>query len=205
MINSLYDNFKHWSSKGSVWIISDSHFDEAGREFMSENWPDPNQYVKSLNKQIMNTDTLICLGDVGNLDWIKQLRAGYKVLITGNHDKGKSKYKKEGRIIYDNGTFILTDNGLFDEIYDGPLFIADRILLSHEPIFGLEDFCMNIHGHCHNGQHRYDGHINLAADVVNWEPLNLGKEIKNGLLSGVKNYHRNTIDWATEHSIHKKI
>lgn len=29
MIISLYKNFQHWSSKGSVYIISDPHFEEA--------------------------------------------------------------------------------------------------------------------------------------------------------------------------------
>ena len=187
MINSLYENFKHWSSQGSVWIISDPHFNDEDCKFMRPDWPEPEQYVKQLNKVIGKQDTLICLGDVGEVSFIGLIKCQNKVLITGNHDKGISNYKE-----------------YFNEIYDGPLFIADRILLSHEPIFGLEDFCVNIHGHCHNGQHRYDGHINLAADVVDFQPFNLGQAIKDGILSGVPNYHRNTIDWATEHSIHKK-
>lgn len=245
MINSLYDNFKYWSSKGSVWIISDPHFDDADCKLMSENWPDPGQYVKSLNKQIMKTDTLICLGDVGNEKYIRLINCRYKVLITGNHDRGSSVYKKKewdisldhrlkdleesqknfdvriakavseirkdpyievvgtGANFHSPFVFAAVNNKLFDEVYDGPLFIADRILLSHEPIYGLEDFCVNIHGHCHSGQHIYDGHINLAANVVDFQPFNLGKAVKDGILSGVPNYHRNTIDWATEHSIKK--
>ena len=41
------------------------------------------------------------------------------MLILGNHDR-KKDYKD-----------------IFDEIYDGPLFIAEKILLSHEPVSGL--------------------------------------------------------------------
>ena len=71
----------------------------------------------------------------------------------GNHDK-KKDYK-----------------GLFDEIYDGPLLIAEKILLSHEPVYGLP-WCLNIHGH--------------------------GKLIKGGILSDISSIHRITIDQATE-------
>jgi len=262
MIKSLYDNFKHWSDNGCVWIISDPHFGDEDCKLMNQNWPEPGQQVRLINKTIGKQDTLICLGDVGDENYIKQIKCQHKVLITGNHDKGVNNYKRvtdcekvamlkylngktpndlavelseeEQDAYYDGawnrafeeyknklnfvslGHFInhefhspfmfwvaCYDNKLFDEIYDGPLFIADRILLSHEPIFGLEDFCVNIHGHCHNGQHRYEGHINLAADVVHYQPFNLGKAIKDGILSGVPNYHRNTIDLATEHPIKK--
>ena len=247
MIKSLYDCFKHWSDKGSVWIISDPHFADEDCKLMNPDWPEPEQQVKIINKNIHKLDTLICLGDVGDESYISLINCRHKVLITGNHDKGSSIYKKkewdisldhikpdytvkESQKDFDvrlakeiaeirkdphinvNGPWLnfhspfvsaTVDNKLFDEVYDGPLFIADRILLSHEPIFGLENFCVNIHGHCHNGQHRYDGHINLAADVVNYQPFNLGQAIKDGILSGVPNYHRNTIDWATEHSIRK--
>ena len=42
----------------------------------------------------------------------------------------------------------------FDEIYTGPLFIAEKILLSHEPVYGLS-WCLNIHGHDHNDMESY--------------------------------------------------
>ena len=38
MISSLYDTFKKWSAKGSVYIISDPHFsDQESFEFRSKN------------------------------------------------------------------------------------------------------------------------------------------------------------------------
>lgn len=40
------------------------------------------------------------------------------------------------------------------EIYTCPLFIADKILLSHEPVHGLT-WCLNIHGHDHNNVEKY--------------------------------------------------
>ena len=105
-------------------------------------------------------------------------RAKYKVLLTGNHDK------------------IADYRECFDEIYTGPLFIADKILLSHEPVVGLT-WCVNIHGHDHGNKYVFPPeckHVNLAANVCDFTPMNLGKEIKNGLLSGIKSLHRQAID-----------
>ena len=259
MINSLYDNFKHWSAKGSVYIISDPHFDDSDCKLINPNWPSPADYIANLNKKIHKNDTLICLGDVGDPNYIPQIKAGYKVLITGNHDSGISCYKKKiTKRLYDADDYnedinaaekelkeefptadikiiesyefrrpfhrynITIDDRMFDEVYNGPLFIADRLLLSHEPIFGLENFAVNLHGHEHNGatiRFRYIEplqidhidptnkeiyyktvitHINLAADVAQWEPVDLGKLIKEGLFSNIPNYHRLTIDRATE-------
>ena len=109
------------------------------------------------------------------------------ILITGNHD-------------------VLSKVGShFDEVFAGPLFIADRILLSHEPIFGMEEFCVNIHGHVHGekGIER-KGHVNLASDVCGYSIFNLGVEINRGLISKTANYHRLTIDKATEKPMCKK-
>jgi calcineurin-like phosphoesterase family protein len=186
MIKSLYPIFQKWSATGSVYIISDTHFDDSDCKLMDANWLNPNMAINILKKRVHRNDTLIHLGDVGNPDYIDQLKC-YKVLITGNHDV-LSKVASH-----------------FDEVYDGPLFIADRILLSHEPIYGLEKFCINIHGHDHSGTiYRYNEdldyitHLNMASNVCNYIPMNLGAMIKNGLLSKVENYHRITIDEATE-------
>lgn len=75
---------------------------------------------------------------------------------------------------------------MFDEIYDGPLLIAEKILLSHEPVYGLP-WCLNIHGHDHSNIEPYK--------IV---PVSLGKLIKEGILSDISSIHRITIDQATE-------
>ena len=87
---------------------------------------------------------------------------------------------------------------LFQEIYEGPLFIASKILLSHEPVPGLP-WCLNIHGHDHNGMEYYtEGchYLNLAANVCGYTPVNLKQIIKDGILSGISDIHRQTIDRA---------
>lgn len=173
MIKSLYPKFQAWAEKGAIWIISDPHFDDLDCRIMNPNWPDAQDYINQIKPKIGKHDTLICLGDVGNKEYFKYFNC-YKVLITGNHDAGATTYED-----------------VFDEVYNGPLFIADRILLSHEPIYGLEDICINIHGHVHNAPIVPDeGHINLAADNIGWRPINLGLLIKNGFLSATKNYHK---------------
>lgn len=96
--------------------------------------------------------------------------------------------------------FILSDLHFDDEVYAGPLFIADKILLSHEPVYGLS-WCLNIHGHDHNNVEKYREdckHINLAANVCGFTPVNLGKLIKDGILSDIEGIHRKIIDRATE-------
>ena len=71
---------------------------------------------------------------------------------------------------------------------------------SHEPVYGLS-WCLNIHGHDHNGVEAYaEGckHLNLAANVCGYTPVSLGKLIKDGILSDIDRIHRKTIARASE-------
>ena len=182
MIPMLYEPFKHWSENGSVYVLSDPHFGDADCKLMDPDWILPEEQVERINALVMKSDTFVCLGDVGNPVYVKQIRARKKILLLGNHDK-KKDYKE-----------------VFNEIYDGPLFIAEKILLSHEPIYGLS-WCLNIHGHDHSNVEAYREdckHLNLAANVCDYTPVNLGKLIKEGILSDVTSIHRMTIDRATE-------
>jgi calcineurin-like phosphoesterase family protein len=179
MIKSLYKTFQKWSEKGSVYIISDTHFEDEDCMLMNPDWLAPDEAIKIIKNIVHKNDTLIHLGDVGNPEYMKQIPA-YKVLLLGNHDQSVKRFEP-----------------YFDEVYPGPLFIADRILLSHEPVYGLEEWCVNIHGHVHNGKSTKT-HINLASDVCGYTPVSLGNMIKKGLLSDTKDIHRLTIDGATE-------
>ncbi len=92
MIESLYDKFKHWSEKGSVYLYSDPHFGDKKLNKIrkiTDEWQ-----IKQINKVISNNDTIIFLGDIGDLNCLAQIR-GYKVLIMGNHEKGASNYKRK--------------------------------------------------------------------------------------------------------------
>ena len=183
MIASLYEKFKPWSEKGSIFITSDTHFHDTDRDFMGYTFTEEEQ-IAAL-KKITKNDTWICLGDLGDTEVLKTIwkpwKKPYTILLTGNHDK------KDSNVLE-----------FFDEVYDGPLFISDRIILSHEPLVLGNNF-INIHGHDHNGMEKANSHsINLAANVHGIEPYDLGYEIKHGLLAGIENYHRATVDRQIE-------
>ena len=67
MIQSLYEPFRKWTDNGSVWLISDPHFDDADCKIMNKDWIKPEEHIQILNQNIYKNDTLVCLGDCGNL------------------------------------------------------------------------------------------------------------------------------------------
>ena len=255
MIKSLYKCFRHWSSTGSVYIISDPHFMDTDMNWRAsliptidieeKYYPDKRaaqiaEYlVEKINKVCNKNDTLIILGDIGDISYIPKLKAGYKVLIKGNHDLGSSKYKRQQNKInttlatnitearkmventvdfyltdfyktdntigYEPVYNILLDNKLFDEVYEGPLFISDRILLSHEPIVVVPPCCLNIHGHTHSELNdESDGFMCVCCEKIGFTPINLGEYIKNGAISDINSIHRFTIDRATTNKKNKE-
>lgn len=182
-IAGMYNIFNEKWCKQTIWIISDTHF---GDEDLRAGIPDrisDDDLVKLINSKVGRKDTLIHLGDVGNVEFMKKVR-GYKILICGNHDAGKTNYKE-----------------VFDEIYTGPLVIGEKLILSHEPIDA--DWAFNIHGHDHAGAPRKN-HLNCCIDAsmkqfgIPFEPINLNQMMKTGLTSKVESIHRQTIDKATE-------
>jgi calcineurin-like phosphoesterase family protein len=191
MISSLYPIFQRWSTTGSVYIISDTHFEDSDCKLMDANWITPQEHIDIIKSKVHKNDVLLHLGDVGCCPhWLKQIK-GYKVLIQGNHDK------------------IRKLRPYFDEVYTGPLIIAQQIMLSHEPIPGI-NWCLNIHGHDHGGVY-YDNndpyHLNIASNVVKYQVINLKTIIQDGYLSKITNIHRQTIDKAKESPLdfYKKI
>ena len=223
----LYRQFEHWYHGGTIWIYSDPHFGDEDNE--SRGWPSDDEQVESINECVNKNDTIIFLGDIGDIEPIKKIK-GYKVLLMGNHDKGWSNYIKrykarkliapgnwqdyfdwhdtrkeiEDLISEYNSNWNLTpfeikDNRLFDEVYEGPLFINNKILLSHEPV--NLSFGYNIHGHSHGGIHKISTvdnrdkykrlQINMAADVINFKPIRLDTLVSYGK---VEDIHRQAID-----------
>lgn len=246
MLPQLYENFQHWSYSGSVWLYSDPHFNDADCKTIDKNWPSPEEQIAKINNKVHKGDTLIILGDIGEIQYIKQIKAGYKVLIAGNHDYGLSNYKKTithqtkeimakyiddesynkeielekisfrkelykkypyAKIsineIYDfHAPFhyfkATIDDNLFDEVYGGPLFIGEKILLSHEPIYNKCWY--NLHGHRHsddNTNYKGENYFNCCANVIKYEPINLKDIINSGALKNIPTIHRKTIDIAS--------
>ena len=235
MIKTLYKPFQYWSERGSVYLISDTHFKDIDREFMGYDITEEEQ-INILKKTIHKQDTLIHLGDVGDVSYLQQLSC-YKVLIMGNHDQSKTKFQqKYTEIDLDNLTeeeIYLKEkkheidywsyefhspfkrghksNNLFNEVYDGPLWVSQKLVLSHEPLsIGLgvtnQPIAFNIHGHDHSGEYYNDDyHLNICQNVFGYEPLNLKEFIKEGLLNTIPSIHRATIDYQKEIKNHHFI
>lgn len=240
MYKSLYDSFRHWYRtdgvhENSIWIFSDPHFGDPDMKKLRPNNIEDDELVKMINSVVGKHDTLICLGDVGDINYVKKLR-GYKVLVTGNHDRGASYYKREKTRVkklfaipnskelpytaeeymnsakirsqvlseYPDTEYVVSrvvhvDNHLFDEVYEGPVMIGPKIVLSHEPL-GWR-YVLNLHGHDHWKIFETENpHINLCVEHNGYMPVLLKDIIESGILSTFDDIHRVTIDEATERS-----
>jgi calcineurin-like phosphoesterase family protein len=179
MIEGLYKCFDHWHKQGTVWLYSDTHFNEdEDLHVPFPNRPSAEEQIRLINSKVGRKDTLILLGDVGDIECARKLR-GYKILIKGNHDLGLSNYED-----------------VFDEVYGGPLMIGEKIILSHEPLD--ISWAFNIHGHTHCVEFNRKGHLCVCSDFINYTPVNFNQFVKSGRLREVTPMHRATIDKATE-------
>ena len=77
----LYDCFKHWTRTGRLFIYSDLHFNDEENKAMCPNWISPEEQVAIINKCCHKNDTLLLLGDLGDPEYVKQIKAN-KVLVT---------------------------------------------------------------------------------------------------------------------------
>ena len=231
MIAGLYKIFDHWHEEGALWIFSDPHFGDDELTTGIPNRPAAAEIVQRINAKCGRKDTLICLGDVGDVEYVRKLRAKRKILICGNHDAGRTNYERQTftkifdreyytkdmayhavaglypgwRVSIEEEKDVVTadgfmfwkvtaDNMLFDEVYEGPLMIAEKLILSHEPVD--VPWAYNIHGHDHQG-HKRKNHTNVCVDVTGYQPINMNQWMKSGAMARVETIHRDTIDKAT--------
>ena len=95
-LSGVYKSFlERWDGLQTCWIISDTHFGDKDLKQGIHNRPSDEELVKSINAKCGKTDLLIHLGDVGDVSYVKQLRAKYKILIMGNHDCGRTLYERQ--------------------------------------------------------------------------------------------------------------
>lgn len=85
---------KMWKDYQSCYIISDTHFDDPDLIHIYTDRPDAEQQVQLINSKVGKMDVLIHLGDVGNVNYIRQLKGAMKILICGNHDSGAFNYQR---------------------------------------------------------------------------------------------------------------
>ena len=102
-LTGVYDTFNDKWDGQTAWIIADTHFGDKELRAGFPDRPTDEELVKMINSCAGRTDVLILLGDVGDIKYIQQLRAGYKILICGNHDLGASRYKRKTELkMYDS-------------------------------------------------------------------------------------------------------
>ena len=94
-LNGVYDIFNDKWEGQTAWIIADTHFGDKELRAGFPDRPTDEELVKMINSCAGRTDVLILLGDVGDIKYVQQLRANYKILICGNHDLGVSRYKRK--------------------------------------------------------------------------------------------------------------
>lgn len=232
-LSGVYDIFNNEFKKyQTIWLISDTHFGDSDLKEGIPFRPSDDELVKQINRQAGKCDLIIHLGDVGDISYIKKLKADCW-LIKGNHDKGVENYKRKTIIrVFDSHIFskeqamaaakaeypdydivdvdeghqfhspfiywrIEMDNRLFDYVFEGPLMLGEKLILSHEPIPNIT-WAKNLHGHVHQGLIESDKHhYNVCLDVQNWQPVHLASYLKGGLVD-IQPLHRTTINKATE-------
>ena len=226
-IAGLYKAFDHWHNEGTLWIISDTHFGDADIRRGFPDRPANDELVNRINSYIGRKDTLIMLGDVGDVSYVKQLRAKYKILIMGNHDCGRTNYERQVitqlfskdlytkeqvldlmKTMYPNCRYSIEERKQLDSFFevsaDNMLFdevYEGALIIGEKFILSHEPvelpWALNFHGHDHQGGFHKNS-VNCCCDVIGYKPINMNQIMKQGLAARIDTIHRETIDKATK-------
>lgn len=154
------------------------------------------ELVRRWIKKLSKDDVFYFLGDFGRptdetfqeLKDIFQKAHCHTVAIRGNHDhEAETEQLKE----------------LFYEVHDYPLWISNRIILSHFPCAVWKDQ-LNIHGHLHGSVLDSPNHLCASLHVANYQPIN--SHIANGSLGRLPKYNRRFLwePWADKYRFTQK-
>lgn len=226
-IAGLYKTFDHWHNEGTLWVISDTHFGDADIRRGFPERPTDSELVKRINSYVGRKDTLIILGDVGDISYVKQLRAKYKILIMGNHDCGRTNYERQVitqlfskdlytkeqvldlmKTMYPNCRYSIEERKQLDSFFevsaDNMLFdevYEGALMIGEKFILSHEPvelpWALNFHGHDHQGGFHKNS-VNCCCDVIGYKPINMNQIMKQGLAARIDTIHRETIDKATK-------
>lgn len=127
------------------------------------------------NKVPVNNDNhIFILGDIWNPEPLSNLTEYNMSLILGNHDRSSKSLNRIKEVI--------NKYNLNITIYRYPIIIEKYIILSHEPIEGLNEhsFFLNICGHMHNSillndktWNEGNRYYNACVELNNYEPISL--------------------------------
>lgn len=155
-------HFSHGKSDGTGGILEFEH----GNKFTTIQEHDyfiMNCIIKWLSK-LTKDDTFYFLGDFGRptdttivtLVEIFGKSPCHKIAIRGNHD-----HEQETALM----------KTLFDEVYDYPIYISDRIILSHRPHVEMDQSVLNISGHLHGSTLNLPNYMCASIHVNNYKPI----------------------------------
>lgn len=160
------------------FFTSDHHFGHKHIiDFESRPFADVGQMneamIVSWNSVVGKEDKVFHLGDFSflNKDATKDILTklnGYKVLIMGNHDRGRS------RVWW-------LDAG-FAEVSEHPLIYKDFFFLSHEPMYMNKHMpYVNVHGHIHSQKYVGKNYFNICVEHWDYKPLSF-EEIRDAVV-----------------------
>jgi len=164
----------------NVFFTSDHHFghkqiiDFESRPFMEVGQMNE-VMIERWNEEVGKDDKVFHLGDFSFLN--KEATAailarlhGYKILIMGNHDRGRSR------------SWWL-DTG-FAEVSEHPLIYKDFFFLSHEPMYMNKHMpYVNVHGHIHGQKYEGGNHFNICVEHWDYRPLSF-EQIRAAVVPG---------------------
>lgn len=139
------------------------------------------EFIKRLIiENVRKDDELYILGDVGlldenNISFWNSLKCK-TICIRGNHDNQKGKLLRA-----------------FNVVSDVPLFLSNRILLSHKP-FPVTEETLNVHGHLHNYKMSKRNYMNINIHQIGYR-LVTEKELYREIMNIPKISHKFKEEW----------
>jgi calcineurin-like phosphoesterase family protein len=154
-----------------IYFIADTHFGHKNiirfcdRPFNTVKEMD-NEMISLWNKTVNDGDEIIHLGDFSyrtspeDTKSIFQSLRGKISLLMGNHDR---KY----------GIDYWKDIG-FDRVYDSPIVLDNKLLLSHKQL--IDKRYLNVHGHSHENKVKKalrNYALCVSVEQINYRPISI--------------------------------
>jgi calcineurin-like phosphoesterase family protein len=156
----------------TTYFISDHHFGHKSIiDFEDRPFADVDEMTATMiakwNAVVSKEDKVFHLGDFSflNKERTKAIVSGlngYKILILGNHDRGRSRDW-------------WLDVG-FDEVSEYPIIYMNFFFLSHEPMYMNKQMpYVNVHGHIHSQKYEGLHYYNVSVEHLDYTPVSFEK------------------------------
>lgn len=156
------------------WFLSDLHLNHENlikwERTQFANVQEHNEYIINAleswaEKKAKTKDELWFLGDFGDVEKLNEI-----------HDAVRSSKDKHIKLVallgnHDSRQDLPEFQRWFDEVYEYPVYISQRIVVSHEPVWPIAPFMVNVHGHTHAAELDSKNHITVSCNDVNYTPI----------------------------------